>query len=268
MVLSNFKVMTGTLKKLEQLKIRKLRYAVKAVLLASPRYKADFLVRNPYQKLQSCFRSKFCQHSLISKSRDWQRYWINALVLAHRRLLSWQEYIHMASADSLSDMEWQKIKRLSMELKFEDFVATLPACHPYDGHIWPQYWLANPSRYIRDTFPGKLALRQRWRKRFYSLLLPRSFPRVELRILHLEDASELALLGRAIGCDLSSPAHRQHSTAHMSHLQEETRYSRESLAIVNEVYKEDFRRLGYRMYNDPEALEVAGAFAPIRPRVA
>ncbi len=266
MVLTNHKVMTTTLFSMPRLREYKPRRAVLATLFARPRYDAYCLVRNPYQRLQSFFRDGFRCLPQDLENEHSRVFLLRRAVLARSAQLSPQKHPHRQPSVQLHLAE---LRQECLNLSFEDFIATLPACHPYDGHICPQHWVANPSLAMRVAWfwVPPTCLRW-WRRRFWSLLLPRRFPRVELRILHMEEASEIALLGNAIGYDLSAAEHHKHRTSHLSHLQEETRYSRRSLAIVNEVYREDFRRFGYPMYSDPEELEAAGVLGPVRSSAA
>ncbi len=267
MVLASCKVMTRTLADLPQLtefKVTRTRDVLQTMWFTDPRYLYDayWLARNPYQRLQSCFRQKFSMFSAPDPI-PWQKILLQKKVLKRSAKLSSQKHldISVCSDDELR----QKISTLD----FEDFIATLPACHPYNAHIWPQYWVEHPYLTMTKSFlvwePANRLLR-RWRRHFWSLMCPQRYPKIKkLRILHVENTNDLTLLGRAIGCDLSAPEHHKNRTAHVDSLQEKIRYSRQSLAIVNEVYREDFLRLGYRMYSDPKELESTGAFAPIQP---
>ncbi len=59
LVLNSLKVMYSTLCAVPQLRHCLLRDALLGALLARPRLEAYWVVRDPYQRLQSCFRDKF-----------------------------------------------------------------------------------------------------------------------------------------------------------------------------------------------------------------
>ncbi len=150
------------------------------------------------------------------------------------------------------DALWRRCR----ELEFEDFITLLPEYYHINRHFWPQHWEAHPALFYRQWCRlAALQAPRSWRRLgrlLVALAYPDRFPRVELRVLRMENAGDIALLGRAIGYDLASL--KLCSTAH---LQVDTRYSRRTLAIVNELYREDFRRLGYAMYSEPAQLAAA-----------
>lgn len=176
LVINNFKVMYMTLHTLPQLHYCTLRKAVRVALLSRSPLNAYWLVRDPYQRLQSCFRDK--------------------LRAMPERMARWV----------------------------------------YQRKTW------------RRPLSATLADRLLWQLRGLAARLhPASIPGVKLHILKMEDSDDLALLGRAINCDLGE--RKSNAT---THLRVDTRYSRQSLAIVNEIYREDFCRLGYAMHSEPE----------------
>ena len=257
LVLNSLKVMYSTLCAVPQLRHCSLHAALLGALLARPRLEAYWVVRDPYQRLQSCFRDKFRAFPQVEGERK------SYPVEGERKsyplqmdLLSIREHGHMGRFDLMPvDELWRRCR----ELEFEDFITVLPECWHINRHFWPQHLEAHPALLHRQRLRYAALPAWSWRRLgrlLVALAYPDRFPRVELRVLRMENAGDIALLGRAIGYDLSSL--KLCSTAH---LQVDTRYSRRTLAIVNELYREDFRRLGYAMRNGPGQREAASAGA-------
>ncbi|MEO0794569.1 MAG: sulfotransferase family 2 domain-containing protein [Verrucomicrobiota bacterium] len=102
------------------------RIFLRALTKASNPRRAYFVVREPYARIESCFKDKYRKQPqrIAVDGFYWQ---------ACHRLI----YPYIGITESDSD---QKIAEAFLNFSFEDFVKLLPKLHSFDGHFQPQHW--------------------------------------------------------------------------------------------------------------------------------
>ncbi|MFK7946398.1 MAG: sulfotransferase family 2 domain-containing protein [Saprospiraceae bacterium] len=122
---TSFKVMWSSLKAQENLKklkgfplfFRKIGEAFKII----PKHEHYLLVRNPYKRLESCFKDKFRKNLPVKRGQTIHRLFYPILGIT-------------------KNDELQKVHEILLAYTFEDFIKELPSVYNKDPHLYPQFW--------------------------------------------------------------------------------------------------------------------------------
>lgn len=108
------------LKKLKDfpLFLRKIGEPLKLV----PKYEHYLLVRNPYKRLESCFKDKFRKNLPVKRGQTIHRLFYPILGISKHD-------------------ELEKVHKILLAYSFEDFIKELPNVYNKDPHLYPQFWV-------------------------------------------------------------------------------------------------------------------------------
>lgn len=207
LVLTNYKVMFTSFKKTKN--FTKLKRYKAFILNMMNKPDVLFVVRDPYKRAASFYRDKF------------QKIPTNAVFDKHFKWEKPQRVFFDKLGISTATHSHEEIKKALLAVTFKDFVLMLKDVYPRDEHIQPQHWIFDHPLY-------------KWYKKF-------NIQPGRLHIYKMDDAEEMAMFEKVSGFDAGR---KENST---SSVKKPFEMDAESIAILNDIYRQDFELYHYAM---------------------
>ncbi len=213
-LVTNFKVMYTTLKNQSSL----IRSSGKSFYLKAlmswfffSKYKFYFIVRNPFFRIESFYKSKFL------KAED-NRLWM----VKNQKAKNWQvsTEIFFPYLDLNTSMDPSIVSKKLTSVRFEEFISILPNVYMKDKHLTPQY----------------LAGRTSLKKFGIHLKIPIRFQKV----FKLESKEDLREMSEIFDIDLNKKLNNT------KNIKTTIKWSPKSIEIIERIYNNDFKNYNYK----------------------